>query len=112
MPPAHGPGAGKWRVRGAQHPMGACSIPVSGNPQRQPHEAKGNAVEHALAQGAACVPGRVHAPTGMLHGMHQALAQVGGKGGGKPDLAQAGGTNVAALPGVLAAASDYLSSKL
>jgi alanyl-tRNA synthetase len=41
-----------------------------------------------------------------------AAEQVGGKGGGKPDLAQAGGTNSAALPGVLAAATDYLSSKL
>ncbi len=41
-----------------------------------------------------------------------AAEQVGGKGGGKPDLAQAGGTNVAALPGVLAAATDYLSTKL
>ncbi|WP_442967984.1 alanine--tRNA ligase [Rheinheimera sp.] len=41
-----------------------------------------------------------------------AAEQVGGKGGGKPDLAQAGGTNVAALPGVLAAATGYLSAKL
>lgn len=41
-----------------------------------------------------------------------AAEQVGGKGGGKPDLAQAGGTNSAALPDVLAAATDYLSSKL
>jgi len=41
-----------------------------------------------------------------------AAEQVGGKGGGKPDLAQAGGTQVAALPGVLAAAHDYLAAKL
>jgi len=41
-----------------------------------------------------------------------AAEQVGGKGGGKPDLAQAGGTNVSALPGVLAAATGYLSAKL
>lgn len=41
-----------------------------------------------------------------------AAEQVGGKGGGKPDLAQAGGTNVDALPAVLAAATDYLSAKL
>jgi alanyl-tRNA synthetase len=41
-----------------------------------------------------------------------AAEQVGGKGGGKPDLAQAGGTNVAALASVLAAAPDFLSSKL
>jgi alanyl-tRNA synthetase len=41
-----------------------------------------------------------------------AAEQVGGKGGGKPDLAQAGGTQVAALPAVLAAAHDYLAAKL
>ncbi len=41
-----------------------------------------------------------------------AAEQVGGKGGGKPDLAQAGGTNVDALPAVLAAVTDYLSAKL
>ena len=41
-----------------------------------------------------------------------AAEQVGGKGGGKPDLAQAGGTDVAALPGVLKAAADYIAAKL
>ncbi len=41
-----------------------------------------------------------------------AAEQVGGKGGGKPDLAQAGGTNPAALAAVLAAAQDYLAAKL
>ena len=41
-----------------------------------------------------------------------AAEQVGGKGGGKPDLAQAGGTNVDALPAVLSAVTDYLSAKL
>ncbi len=41
-----------------------------------------------------------------------AAEQVGGKGGGKPDLAQAGGTNPAALAAVLTAAQDYLAAKL
>ena len=41
-----------------------------------------------------------------------AAEQVGGKGGGKPDLAQAGGTDVAALAGVLKAAADYIAAKL
>ena len=41
-----------------------------------------------------------------------AAEQVGGKGGGKPDLAQAGGTKVEALPAVLLAVADYLSAKL
>jgi alanyl-tRNA synthetase len=38
--------------------------------------------------------------------------QVGGKGGGRPDMAQAGGTNPAALPGALAAVKDWVASKL
>jgi len=41
-----------------------------------------------------------------------AAEQVGGKGGGKPDLAQAGGTKVDALPALLLAVADYLSAKL
>jgi len=51
---------------------------------------------------------KVHA--GQLVGW--AAEQLGGKGGGKPDLAQAGGTDVAALASVLAAAPDYLATKL
>ena len=38
--------------------------------------------------------------------------QVGGKGGGKPDLAQAGGTNPAALAGALAAVSAWVQERL
>ena len=38
--------------------------------------------------------------------------QVGGKGGGRPDMAQAGGTNPAALPAALAAVNDWVSAKL
>ena len=39
-------------------------------------------------------------------------AQVGGKGGGRPDFAQAGGTNVAALPAALAAVTPWVQGKL
>ena len=39
-------------------------------------------------------------------------AQVGGKGGGKPDFAMAGGTDVAALDGALAAVRSQLVQKL
>jgi alanyl-tRNA synthetase len=39
-------------------------------------------------------------------------AQVGGKGGGRPDFAQAGGTNVAALPAALAAVPQWVQGKL
>ncbi len=51
---------------------------------------------------------KVHA--GQLVGW--AAEQLGGKGGGKPDLAQAGGTNVDALAAVLSGARDQLVSKL
>ncbi|MBC3872796.1 alanine--tRNA ligase [Undibacterium flavidum] len=38
--------------------------------------------------------------------------QVGGKGGGRPDMAQAGGTNPDALPEALAAVPAWLAAKL
>ncbi len=38
--------------------------------------------------------------------------QIGGKGGGRPDLAQAGGTQVAHLDKALASAADWISEKL
>ena len=38
--------------------------------------------------------------------------QVGGKGGGRPDMAQAGGTNPDGLPAALAAVPAWLSAKL
>jgi alanyl-tRNA synthetase len=38
--------------------------------------------------------------------------QVGGKGGGRPDMAQAGGTDVAALPAALASVDAWLSERL
>ncbi len=41
-----------------------------------------------------------------------AAAEVGGKGGGRPDMAQAGGTNPAAIPQALAAAKSWLQSQL
>jgi alanyl-tRNA synthetase len=39
-------------------------------------------------------------------------AQVGGKGGGRPDMAQAGGTDVQALPAALAGVEAWVSDKL
>ena len=42
---------------------------------------------------------------------HVAL-QVGGKGGGKPDMAMAGGTDAAALPAALASVNDWVKQKL
>jgi len=38
--------------------------------------------------------------------------QVGGKGGGKPDMAMAGGTNAAAVPAALASVAGWVAHKL
>jgi alanyl-tRNA synthetase len=37
---------------------------------------------------------------------------VGGKGGGRPDMAQAGGTNPAALPEALRSIEPWLEDRL
>ncbi|MCW6031987.1 alanine--tRNA ligase [Pantoea sp. JK] len=39
-------------------------------------------------------------------------SQVGGKGGGRPDMAQAGGTNPQALSGALAGVQEWVSNRL
>ena len=39
-------------------------------------------------------------------------SQVGGKGGGKPDMAMAGGTDASQLPKALASVSDWVKSKI
>ncbi|CWN09718.1 alanyl-tRNA synthetase [Neisseria meningitidis] len=41
-----------------------------------------------------------------------AAEQVGGKGGGRPDLAQAGGTDTGKLPAVLDSVKDWVGAKL
>jgi alanyl-tRNA synthetase len=38
--------------------------------------------------------------------------QVGGKGGGKPDMAMAGGTDAAALPAALASVTGWAEQRL
>jgi alanyl-tRNA synthetase len=38
--------------------------------------------------------------------------QVGGKGGGRPDMAQAGGTNAAGLPAALASVRDWVEQRM
>ncbi|EKT59426.1 alanine--tRNA ligase [Providencia sneebia] len=38
--------------------------------------------------------------------------QVGGKGGGRPDMAQAGGTDVSAVPAAMASVEEWVSSRL
>jgi len=40
------------------------------------------------------------------------VSQVGGKGGGRPDMAQAGGTNPQALAGALAGVQEWVSNRL
>ncbi|MBD3894594.1 alanine--tRNA ligase [Halomonas sp. ML-15] len=44
--------------------------------------------------------------------VNHVAGQVGGKGGGRPDMAQAGGSDVAALPAALAGVPDWLAAKL
>ena len=44
--------------------------------------------------------------------VNHVAGQVGGKGGGKPDLAMAGGTNPANLPAALASVVDWVKQKL
>ncbi|HTS85853.1 MAG TPA: DHHA1 domain-containing protein, partial [Usitatibacter sp.] len=39
-------------------------------------------------------------------------SQVGGKGGGRPDMAQAGGTNAAALPKALESVRGWVEERL
>lgn len=41
-----------------------------------------------------------------------AAEQVGGKGGGRPDLAQAGGSDVEKLPAMIASVKDWVGAKL
>ncbi len=42
----------------------------------------------------------------------QFAGQLGGKGGGRPDMAQGGGSDVAALPGVLASLPEWVANQL
>jgi len=44
--------------------------------------------------------------------VNHVATQVGGKGGGRPDLAQAGGTDPSALPTALASVTDWITPKL
>ena len=61
-----------------------------------------------IAGVTADVTTKVHA--GKLVGW--AAEQLGGKGGGRPDMAQAGGTDVAALSSVLEAAKAQVREQL
>ena len=52
--------------------------------------------------------GQVHAGELVNH----IALQVGGKGGGRPDMARAGGSDVEALPAALASVEGYLAARL
>jgi alanyl-tRNA synthetase len=44
--------------------------------------------------------------------MREVSQRLGGKGGGRPDMAQGGGTDIAALPEVLGSVPDWVASAL
>jgi alanyl-tRNA synthetase len=44
--------------------------------------------------------------------VNHVATQVGGKGGGRPDMAQAGGTDPSGLPAALASVKAFVESKL
>jgi len=44
--------------------------------------------------------------------VNMVAGQIGGKGGGRPDMAQAGGTDAAALPAALASVPSWVEAKL
>ncbi len=44
--------------------------------------------------------------------MREFAQRLGGKGGGRPDMAQGGGSDVAALPAVLKAVPEWVESVL
>jgi alanyl-tRNA synthetase len=44
--------------------------------------------------------------------MREFAQRLGGKGGGRPDMAQGGGSDVGALPAVLEAVPEWVSSQL
>ncbi len=85
-------------------------------------ELRGKLGSGVVILGAATSEGKVTLITGVtkdLTGRVQAgkivgqiAARVGGKGGGRPDLAEAGGSDVAALDGALGAAADVVGDLL
>ena len=44
--------------------------------------------------------------------VNHVASQVGGKGGGKPDMAMAGGTDASGLPKALTSVKDWVTQKL
>ncbi|MBT3461115.1 MAG: alanine--tRNA ligase [Gammaproteobacteria bacterium] len=71
----------------------------------------------ATAQGGkiALVVGVTKDLTGQVHAgelVNHIALQVGGKGGGRPDMARAGGSDVDALPAALASVEGYLVARL
>ncbi|MGF7188371.1 alanine--tRNA ligase [Robbsia andropogonis] len=79
-------------------------------------------LKHAAIVLAAVVDGRVSLVAGVTPDaskqvkagelVNMVAQQIGGKGGGRPDLAQAGGTDAAALPAALASVTAWVASKL
>ncbi|HUD33587.1 MAG TPA: DHHA1 domain-containing protein, partial [Variovorax sp.] len=69
-------------------------------------------VEGARVQLAAGVTGGALGKVKAGELVNFVAQQVGGKGGGKPDMAMAGGTDAGALPGALASVRDWVTGRL
>jgi alanyl-tRNA synthetase len=78
--------------------LGDCVVLLAG-------AADGRVSLIAGVHGAAL--GRVKAGDVVAH----VAAQIGGKGGGRPDMAQGGGSDSAELPAILAGLADWVSSR-
>jgi alanyl-tRNA synthetase len=57
-------------------------------------------------------PAKVVLVAGVTQDQTQIAAQIGGRGGGRPDFAQAGGSNPAALDAALAQVQEFVRAKL
>ena len=79
-----------------------------------------------LKSAASCSPSREGAKVSLIAGVTADLTakvkagelvnfvaqQVGGKGGGRPDMAQAGGTDAAKLPGALESVKGWVEQRV
>ena len=86
----------------------AGGLRIDGTVQGSVHCVGGEGSGMLVISEKARVTGKVKAGDLVNH----VAQQVGGKGGGRPDMAQAGGTNPAALPEALRSIEAWLEQRL